>query len=93
MDEEKAHQLLEDALVIWRSIQTRARESVSIQKFADYLGVSKSLFIAWQNKERAMTYESRKIIAKPIADLVGNYAYDVLEVTPPNPFLQNHFPL
>lgn len=89
MDEDKVLQLLEDALVMWRSIQTRARKNVSIQKFSDYLGVSKSLFIAWQEKKRKLTHESRNKIAKPIADLVGPSAYEILEVNPPNPYLQS----
>ena len=80
--------LIEDALVVWRTNQTRAKGNVSLNRFADYLGVTRSLLSMWQSQERTVTTDNKKKIAKPIADLVGSRAYEILEVTPPNPLLQ-----
>jgi len=80
--------LIEDALVVWRTNQTRAKGNVSLNRFADYLGVTRSLLSMWQSQERSITTDNKKKIAKPIADLVGPRAYEILEVTPPNPLLQ-----
>ena len=80
--------LIEDALVIWRTHQTRARGNVSLNKFAEHLGVSRSLLSMWLLGQRPVTHEYRAKIAKPIADLLGTYAYNILDIVPPNPYLQ-----
>jgi predicted transcriptional regulator len=80
--------LIEEALIAWRTNQTKARGNVSLNSFADYLGVNRSLVSMWLNKERPVTDESRRKIARPIADLIGPEAYNVLKVNPPNPYLQ-----
>lgn len=80
--------LIETALIAWRTKQTKARKNVSLNGFADYLGVSRSLVSMWLNDERPVTPEQREKISKPIADLVGPETYNILKVTPPNPFLQ-----
>ena len=87
MDQDAILLLIEDALVVWRTNQTRAKGNVSLNRFADYLGVSRSLLSMWQSKERVITTDNKKKISKPIADLVGPRAYEILEVTPPNPLL------
>lgn len=88
MDQDNILLLIEDALVIWRTNQTRAKGNVSLNRFADYLGVTRSLLSMWQSKERTITTDNKRKISKPIADLVGPRAYEILEVTPPNPLLQ-----
>ncbi len=80
--------LIENALIEWRTQQTRARKNVSLNSFADYLGVNRSLLSMWLSGERNVTHEYRSRIAKPIADLIGTDAYNILEVIPPNPYLQ-----
>jgi len=80
--------LIEDALVVWRTKQTRARGNVSLNKFAEHLGVSRSLLSMWLLGQRTVTYEYRAKIAKPIADLLGPDAYNTLDIVPPNPYLQ-----
>ena len=80
--------LIENALIAWRTNQTRARGNVSLNKFAEYLGASRSLVSMWLLGDRPVTLEYRQKIAKPIADLIGPDAYDILNVTPANPYLQ-----
>ena len=88
MDDKAILSLIENALITWRTNQTRARANVSLNSFADYLGVNRSLLSMWLNGERPVTHEQRAKIAKPIAELLGPDAYTVLGITPPNPFLQ-----
>ena len=80
--------LLENALIAWRTKQTKLKGNVSLNAFAEELGASRPLVSMWMNGERPVTLNYRKKIAKPIADLVGPSAYEILDVTPPNPFLQ-----
>ena len=80
--------LLENALIAWRTKQTKARGNVSLNAFAEDLGASRSLVSMWMLGERPMTIAYREKVAKPIADLVGSHAYEILGVTPPNPYLQ-----
>jgi len=80
--------LLESALIAWRTKQTKARGNVSLSSFAQEIGASRSLVSMWLLGERPVTLAYRKKIAKPIADLVGPDAYEILEVVPPNPYLQ-----
>lgn len=80
--------LLENALIAWRTKQTKARGSVSLNAFAEEIGASRSLVSMWMLGERPVTLTYRKKIAKPIADLVGSEAYKILDVVPPNPYLQ-----
>jgi len=42
----------------------------------------------WLLGQRTVTYEYRLKIARPIADLLGPNAYNILNVVPPNPYLQ-----
>ena len=88
MNDEKIIALLENALIAWRTKQTKARGNVSLNAFAEEIGASRSLVSMWMLGERSVTLAYRKKIAKPIADLVGPEAYEILEVTPPNPYLQ-----
>ena len=81
--------LIEDALIAWRTKQTRARGNVSLNKFAEHIGAGRSLLSMWLLGERPVTDEYRKTIAKPIADLVGPHACEILGVTPPDPLLQS----
>lgn len=80
--------LLENALIAWRTRQTKARGNVSLNAFAEEIGASRSLVSMWMLGERPVTLTYRKKIAKAIADLVGPEAYQILEVVPPNPYLQ-----
>jgi len=80
--------LLENALIAWRTRQTKARGNVSLNAFAEEIGASRSLVSMWMLGERPVTLAYRKKIAKPVADLVGSQAYEILDVTPPNPYLQ-----
>jgi transcriptional regulator with XRE-family HTH domain len=80
--------LLENALIAWRTRQTKARGNVSLNGFAEEIGASRPLVSMWMLGERPVTLNYRKKIAKPIADLVGPEAYQILDVTPPNPYLQ-----
>lgn len=80
--------LLESALIAWRTKQTKLKGNVSLTSFAEEIGASRSLVSMWMNGERPVTIAYRKKIAKPIADLVGPRAYEILDVTPPNPYLQ-----
>jgi len=80
--------LLENALIAWRTRQTKARGNVSLNAFAEEIGASRSLVSMWMLGDRQVTLAYRKKIAKPIADLVGSEAYKVLDVPPPNPHLQ-----
>ena len=88
MAEKEVITLIEEALIAWRTNQTRARGSVSLNKFAEDIGASRSLVSMWLLGERPVTLTYRRKIAKPIADLVGPDAYKILDVTPPNPYLQ-----
>lgn len=88
VSEKEIISLIEDALVVWRTKQTRARGNVSLNKFAEHLGVSRSLLSMWLLGERTVTHEYRTKIAEPIAELLGSDAYNVLGVIPPNPYLQ-----
>lgn len=91
MNEENDHEvmsLIEDALVVWRTKQTRSKGSVSLNKFAEDIGAGRSLVSMWLLGKRLVTLAYRRKIAKPIADLVGPRAYKILDVVPPNPFLQ-----
>jgi transcriptional regulator with XRE-family HTH domain len=81
-------QLLENALIAWRTRQTKLRGNVSLNAFAEELGASRSLVSMWMLGERHVTPAYRKKIAKPIADLIGSEAYEILDVVPPNPYLQ-----
>jgi transcriptional regulator with XRE-family HTH domain len=80
--------LLENALIAWRTKQTKLKGNVSLNAFAEVIGASRPLVSMWMNGERPVTLNYRKKIAKPIADLVGSSAYEILDVTPPNPYLQ-----
>lgn len=86
--EEKIISLLENALIAWRTKQTKIRGNVSLNAFAEEIGASRSLVSMWMLGERPITLAYRKKIAKPIADLIGPEAYEILEVVPPNPYLQ-----
>lgn len=74
--------LLEDALIVWRTNQTKARGNVSLNSFADYLGASRSIVSMWMLNEREITEKYKKVIALPLFNLVGHKAYEVLKVTP-----------
>jgi len=88
VNEKEIITLIEEALIVWRTNQTRARGSVSLNKFAEEIGASRSLVSMWLLGERPVTLAYRNKIAKPIADLVGSRAYKILDVIPPNPLLQ-----
>jgi len=81
--------LLENALIAWRTKQTKLKGNVSLNAFAEEIGASRPLVIMWMNGERPVTLNYRKKIAKAIADLVGPSAYEILDVTPPNSFTKS----
>ena len=74
--------MLEEALIVWRTNQTKARGNVSLNSFADYLGASRSIVSMWMLGERDLTEKYKKIIALPLYTLIGHKAYEVLNVTP-----------
>jgi transcriptional regulator with XRE-family HTH domain len=87
-EEEQIIPLLEEALISWRTKQTKLRGTVSLSAFANELGASRSLVSMWMLGNRKITPAYRKKIAKPLADLLGNHVYEILEVPSPNPYLQ-----
>ena len=89
MEQKEIISLIEEALIVWRTNQTRARDNVSLNKFAEYIGVGRPLLSMWLLGNRPITDKYRPKIAKPIADLLGPVAYRILDVTPPNPYLQD----
>lgn len=90
--------LLEEALIVWRTRQTKLRGNVSLNSFADFIGASRSIVSMWMLGERSITDAYKKKIADPLADLVGTKAYEILNVNPSDPDLQrlsqiwNHLP-
>jgi transcriptional regulator with XRE-family HTH domain len=84
---EKEIKLLEDALIEWRARQTRKRGSVSLNKFANYLGVSRSLLSMWLSGERTITQKSKVEISEHLAGLLGNRVYKLFNVPSPDPAL------
>lgn len=79
-DEEVA--LLEEALIAWRTQQTKSKDTVSITAFADYLGASRSIVSMWMLKDRPITESYRNKIALPLANLLGPKVYEILRVEP-----------
>ena len=80
--------LLEEALIVWRTRQTKIRGNVSLNSFADAIGASRSIVSMWMLGERPITEAYKLKIADGLADLVGPKAYEVLNVNPSDPDLQ-----
>ena len=80
--------MLEEALIVWRTRQTKIRGNVSLNSFADYIGASRSIVSMWTLGERPITDAYKKKIAPPLAELVGPKVYEILNVTPSDPDLQ-----
>jgi transcriptional regulator with XRE-family HTH domain len=77
-------QTLLNALIKWRQIQTKNRESVSLNSFADFLGISRPAVSQWLNKERTPGFESLIVIAPKLAQLLGPQVYDELGLSRPD---------
>ena len=80
--------LLENALISWRTKQTRERKNVSLNSFSEYLGVSRPLLSMWLLGKRSVSHEYKIKIALPIANLIGPEIYKLLDVQSPDPDLQ-----
>jgi len=59
-------------------------ERKTLEDFADYLDVNRSLLSYWMNGKRIPNEENCEKISKKL----GNEIYDVLELPRPNPYLQ-----
>ena len=81
-------QLVEDALIEWRTIQTKKRQSVSLNGFADYLEISRPQVSHWLNGERKITAKHKIKIAPKLAELLGEQVYAELGVPSPDPNLK-----
>lgn len=79
--------LLEEALIVWRTHQTKKKGNVSLNSFADYLGASRSIVSMWMLGERPISDNYRKKIALPLFQLVGPKVYEILQVSPSDPDL------
>lgn len=74
--------LLEEALIAWRTNQTKIRGNVSLNSFADYLGASRSIVSMWMLNERDISEKYKKVIALPLYQLLGPKVYEVLGIAP-----------
>jgi hypothetical protein len=81
--EERA--LLEEALIEWRTQQTKKRGNVSLNGFADAIGANRSIVSMWMLGDRPITDAYKKKIASPLFELVGPKAFEILQVNPSDP--------
>lgn len=79
--------LLEEALIVWRTQQTKIKGNVSLNSFADYLGASRSIVSMWMLGERPISNNYKNKIALPLFQLVGPKVYEILNVSPSDPDL------
>lgn len=74
-------EFLTQSFLVW---QAEEGERKTLEDFADYLGVNRSLLSYWMNGKRIPNDDAcEKISAK-----LGNEIYDVLEKPRPNQYLQ-----
>lgn len=66
------------ALISWRKSQTQKRETVSLNAFAKFLGVSRPAVSQWLNNDRIPEMESLIQIAPRLEELIGPNVYDLL---------------
>ena len=78
----KFNQWLEQQYLTWEA-QTGHRQT--LQKFAEYLGISNSLLSHYLSGSRQPSKES----LEKIADKLGDEAYDVLDHPRPDPLLRD----
>lgn len=64
--------------------QTEEGERKTLEEFANYLGVNRSLLSFWMNGTRVPNEDN----ADKMAEILGNEIYDVLGMPRPNPYLQ-----
>ena len=74
--------ILQDAYDAWRIARIRAKENISLDSFADYLGKSQSTVSMWLNKKRSPDLESMQTIAPKLAQLLGDEIYVKLGLMP-----------
>jgi transcriptional regulator with XRE-family HTH domain len=79
--------VLEKALIEWRTRQTRQRKSVSLKEFASYLGYSRPIVSQWLNKNKLPSRGTVEVIFPKLVELLGDEAYDILELSHPDPHL------
>ena len=77
-------QLLLEALIEWRKLRTKERKSVSLNAFADYLGISRPSISRWFNEHRTPDMDSLIIIAPNLAKLLGDQIYTNLNLSRPD---------
>jgi transcriptional regulator with XRE-family HTH domain len=75
------HEYLTKKFLDW---QASIGERKTLEDFADYLDVNRSLLSYWMNGKRIPNEENCEKIAKKL----GNEIYDVLDLPRPNPYLQ-----
>jgi transcriptional regulator with XRE-family HTH domain len=81
-------QALEKALIEWRTRQTRQRKSVSLNEFAAYLGYSRPIVSQWINRDKSPSRGTVELLIPKLVELLGNEAYEILELPIPNPDFQ-----
>jgi transcriptional regulator with XRE-family HTH domain len=83
-------EVLEKALIAWRTIQTKNHASVSINSFAKYLGYSRSMVSNWMNGDRPVTYDAFDKMMPKLHELIGPEVYKMREHPEPD-FVLKHF--
>ena len=77
-------EILESAFAEWRKQQTKRRSSVSINSFAEYLGVSRAIVSYWMRDERTPNIDSVNQIIDKLEALLGPSVYDKLGLSRPD---------
>ena len=78
----------EKALIEWRTLQTRQRKSVSLNEFAAFLGYSRPIVNQWLNRDKSPSRGTVELLIPKLVELLGNEAYEILELPKPNPDFQ-----
>jgi hypothetical protein len=77
-------EILEKALIVWRTNQTKNHASVSINSFSKYLGYSRPMVTQWMNGKRSVTYEAFEKMMPRLHDLIGPEIYNMREHPEPD---------
>ena len=75
---ENFSEILEEAFAEWRKTQTRKREGVSLNKFAEYLGVSRAIVSFWLRNIRKPNIDSVNQVIDKLEAILGPSVYDRL---------------
>ena len=82
-------QILEKALIVWRTRQTINHASVSINSFAKYLGYSRPMVTNWMGGKRPVSYEAFEKMLPQLHNLIGADVYLMREHPEPDLVLKH----